>query len=205
MHYQRVSNRSGLNVERSGFKISTKNARHALFVLASCVNGCRADGVAGRDRQYRLVRCGKLPVKSCWSEFVPLRRPGLTLRNDFRRELVRVWRLRIVRVSKHQSSGDGIALHFAGAFFSAALFVFRQKMDRSALDRSLQLVAVKIAGKLVSLLLQLQGKCDRSSVKVAGNHPTPGDRSVRATRPVLSILRPSVLCCQKSGHKKQRE
>src|ERR1700730_6217819 len=116
---------------------------------------------------------------------------------------MRAWRPRIFRVCKRHSSGDGVALNRAIAFLCAAPLVFGEKMDGIAADRSLELVSVKVACEPVSLLLQLQGKIDRSTVKLSPDDPPTGDGTVHGTRPFLRLRWPRVLCQQNSRNKKQ--
>ena len=56
------------------------------------------------------------------------------------------------------------------------------------MDGSFEFVAVKIAGELVSVLLQLQQKRERRSVEVGSHDPSPGDRGIRAADLGLSVV-----------------
>ncbi len=68
---------------------------------------------------------------------------------------------RIVRVCKHHGAGDDPALERGFAFVGAALLVLCQKVDVVPLERSLQLVPIKIPAQFFSFLLQHHPKINR--------------------------------------------
>src|SRR5437773_11689732 len=93
-------------------------------------------------------------------------------RNEFRRELVRLRMRGVISMCKHYCSCDGAALQCGFAFIRPALLVLRQEINCVALERSLELVAIKIPGQLFSFLLQLHAEVNRRAIEIRVHDPS---------------------------------
>src|SRR5215469_6002206 len=172
---QRVSGHGGLNIKRPGFRISAHYALHAFFICAASIHRGGVDGISGPDGEHGFVPCRELAIKSCGRKFMPLGRPGAALRDELRRELVGRGMRGIVAVSDNKRSGHGVVLECRLALYRSALLVFGHELQGRAADRPFELSAGKVAGNLVSLLLQRHVKVAWSAIKISADRPASGN------------------------------
>ena len=78
---------------------------------------------------------------------------------------------------------NGATLNGAIAFLRAALFVFGEKVEGVAGERTLQLVTSKVTCEFVTLLSQLQCEDKWSAIEVGSSYPASSHRALCQQQP----------------------
>src|SRR5437899_3082729 len=173
--HQRVARRSGLNVKRTGFRMAAQHAGHTFLVSAAGIYRGGVDGIAGPDRQHRLVERRELAVKGGRNKLVTLRRTGAARRHKLGGKQMRDRMREVVTVDEDRGARHRVALKGSLHLFTAPTVVFGKEMEGIAVHRAFQLVAAELAGELVALLLQVEPEEKVGTVKVGADYPFAGE------------------------------
>src|SRR5258708_32734887 len=119
---------------------------------------------------------------------MPLCSARTTRWNFRRRKCVRFGVCGIVAVGKNNCAGDCAVLERAFAFFGSAVLVFRQKLDAAARYRAFQLVSIKIAFQLFSVLLQQHSEIEIAAKKIGTNNPAASQSRLGSFRRFICLL-----------------
>src|SRR5258708_5020120 len=119
---------------------------------------------------------------------MPLCNAGAARRNFGCRKCVRFGTSGIVAVSKNNRAADDSVLQRAFAFFGSAVLVFRQKLDAATRCRAFQLVSVKIAFQLFSVLLQQHPEIEIAAKKIGTDDPAASQCRLGSLRRFTCLL-----------------